>query len=292
MDTITGLMTQKKAAPTVESNMLMEQIKAILAPTRFTIEERLAAMSDSDRKVVLQTAKTVSMAMRMRVAAGDQTMGYAEVAEKMYSKMDVERRSLIAAILNATSPLSFSPERPKQKQYDGMSLYEKPHMQITERATTIPVEEISTEVSLADIEPNKTSEPFMSKLIQSESSGKSDAEFTIADGRRFVGALQFGDARLRDYQAATGSSFTQDEFKANTVLQDKVASWHAADIDKAIDALGDKAAQYNRDGLRAVAHLGGKGGMKKHVHSKGSYNPADELGTSLQDYYDKFAVQS
>jgi hypothetical protein len=67
MDTITGLMAQKKAAPTVESNMLMEQIKAILAPTRFTIEERLAAMSDSDRKAVLQTAKTVSMAMRMRI---------------------------------------------------------------------------------------------------------------------------------------------------------------------------------------------------------------------------------
>ena len=65
-----------------------------------------------------------------------------------------------------------------------------------------------------------------------------------------------------------------------------------ADIDKAIDALGDKASQYNRNGLRAVAHLGGKGGMAKYVKSKGSYNPSDELGTSLEDYYHKFAVQS
>ena len=107
-----------------------------------------------------------------------------------------------------------------------------------------------------------------------------------------MGALQFGAARLADYKTATGSSFTQDEFKANTVLQDKVAAWHIADIDKAIDALGDTAWQYNRDGLEQWHILGGKGGMKKYVQSKGSYNPADELGTSLQDYYDKFAVQS
>ena len=133
---------------------------------------------------------------------------------------------------------------------------------------------------------------FLERLTQSESSGDSNAQITIADGRRYVGALQFGDARLQDYKKATGSSFTQDEFKANTVLQDKVAAWHIADIDKAIDGLGLNTDGYDRDGLRAVAHLGGKGGMKKYVQSKGSYNPEDELGTSLLDYYDKFAVQS
>ena len=51
---------------------------------------------------------------------------------------------------------------------------------------------------------------------------------------------------------------------------------------KAIDALGDLAAGYDRDGLRAVAHLGGVGWMQKYVRTKGEYNPADELGTSLQ----------
>ena len=40
-----------------------------------------------------------------------------------------------------------------------------------------------------------------------------------------------------------------------------------ADIDEAIDTLGDKASEYGRDGLRAVAHLGGKAGMKKFVRS-------------------------
>ena len=59
---------------------------------------------------------------------------------------------------------------------------------------------------------------------------------------------------------------------------------------KAIDALGDAAAGYDRDGLRAVAHLDGVGGMKQFVRTKGEYNPADELGTSLKSYYDKFSA--
>jgi len=75
-------------------------------------------------------------------------------------------------------------------------------------------------------------------------------------------------------------------------LQDKVAAWHIADIDKTIDGRGLNTDGFNRDGLRAVAHLGGKHGMKKFVQTEGEHNPSDELGTSLQDYYDKFAVQS
>lgn len=94
---------------------------------------------------------------------------------------------------------------------------------------------------------------------------------------------------MQDYQNATGTTFTQDEFIKDAALQDKVAPWHIADLDKAINALGDDAADYDRDCLRAVAHLGGKSGMKKFVRSKGEYNPADELGTFLQSYYDKFA---
>ena len=71
--------------------------------------------------------------------------------------------------------------------------------------------------------------------------------------------------------------------------RDKVADWHIKDIDKAIDALSINTDGYHRDGLRAVAHLGGKTGMRKFVQSKGEYNQEDELGTSLQSYYDKFS---
>ena len=78
------------------------------------------------------------------------------------------------------------------------------------------------------------------------------------------------------------------QFKQDEALQDKVAAWHFSDIDKAIDKLGDATNEYDRDALKAVAHLGGIGGMKSFVRSKGEYNPEDQFGTSLQDYYDKF----
>ena len=94
---------------------------------------------------------------------------------------------------------------------------------------------------------------------------------------------------MKDYQKATGTKFTQQEFKGNLALQDRVAAWHLNDIDKTIDDLGDDGKAYDRDGLRAVAHLSGKTGMKKFVRSKGDYNPQDTLGTSAQDYYDKFS---
>ena len=79
------------------------------------------------------------------------------------------------------------------------------------------------------------------------------------------------------------------DFKQDPALQERLVRWHINDIDEAIDALGDKSSEYSRDGLRAVAHLGGKAGMKKFVQSKREYNPSDELGTSLQEYYEKFS---
>ena len=42
------------------------------------------------------------------------------------------------------------------------------------------------------------------------------------------------------------------------------------------------------DGLVAVAHLGGKTGLKKFLESNGKYNPADAYGTTLKDYLRKF----
>ena len=175
-----------------------------------------------------------------------------------------------------------------------LSIYDRPEFNISPEPTAA---DDQTDDTLESVVAEAFSDPadntgFLQRLTQSESSGDTTAEITISDGRTFSGALQFGAARLADYKTATGSSFTQDEFKADSALQNKVAAWHVADIDKAIDALGLNTDGYNRDGLCAVAHLGGKSGMAKYVKSKGSYNPADEIGTSLQDYYDKFAVQS
>lgn len=131
-------------------------------------------------------------------------------------------------------------------------------------------------------------EDFISRLVMSESSNNPNAEVTIKDGRTFVGFGQFGEARLADFKKATGLDFTQEEFKKDEGLQRQVMDWHLREIDKVISKV-DPEGSYNRDGLRAVAHLGGIGGMKRYVSTSGKYNPEDEFGTSLQDYYSKFS---
>ena len=46
---------------------------------------------------------------------------------------------------------------------------------------------------------------------------------------------------MKDYQEATGTKFTQQEFKDNLALQDRVVAWHLDDLSKAVDKLGDAA---------------------------------------------------
>ena len=269
-----GLMATN-AQPTKRTPVLAEFLNSLAPQQPLTLEQRLAALTDSDRTFMMQLSRMVQAVMQMRIAAGDQSQGYYDLVTQMYGKVSPSKRRLVAEILDEADPLNFQPESNRGSREDITSaLYDSPKMQV------------------ASDEPQQTKADFLERLTHSESSGDSTAEITIAVGRRYVGALQFGDARLQDYKKATGSSFTQDEFKANSTLQAKVAAWHLADIDKTIDGLGINTDGYDRDGLRAVAHLGGKSGMKKFVRSNGEYNPSDELGTSLQDYYDKFAVQS
>lgn len=128
---------------------------------------------------------------------------------------------------------------------------------------------------------------FAMKLKESESSGKSDAQIKLNDGRKMTGSYQFSDARLKDFMKSEGMEFSTETFKRKPKLQEKVFEWHMKDIDSSIDKL-DKSATMSRDGLRAVAHLGGKTGMKKFFKTKGKYNPADKFGTKLSDYYNKF----
>lgn len=148
------------------------------------------------------------------------------------------------------------------------------------------------EVSASKDEVSTSEGDFLDKLYQSESSNDSKSDRTNKDGKRFVGLGNFGQDRIDDAQkpvaqGGMGISFTLDEFKNNIKLQKKVATWHIKDIDKAIDRLGNLSKGYNRNGLRAVAHLGGITGMKNFV--KNQDNPKDELGTSLLDYYTKFS---
>ena len=248
-----GLMPRanrnKAATPVIDA------IQAELNPAPLTLEQELSAMSEQQRLGLLSTYKMISM-MYLK----DNERSFEEHVDKLQRRAPAGQKRLYTKMLYefSGSDAEYQVAEPTVATNQAKYLY-------------------------------NTQSSFLDKLIQSESSGDTEAEITIEDGRKFTGALQFGAARLADYKQSTGKRFTQEQFKADTVLQDEVARWHLADLDVAIDALGDTAKNYNRDGLRSVAHLGGKSGMAKYVKSGGQYNPSDELGTSLSDYYNKFS---
>ena len=46
-----------------------------------TLEQKLNALTDTQKLSLLQTAKLIQIAMTMKIAAGDYSMGYAELLE-------------------------------------------------------------------------------------------------------------------------------------------------------------------------------------------------------------------
>jgi hypothetical protein len=134
--------------------------------------------------------------------------------------------------------------------------------------------------------------PFTDAMKKSESSG----DYKSVNTKGYMGAYQFGEARLKDYKKATGKSFTKEEFLGNKELQDEVFDWHVDDIKQYMSKTGLDSwvgkkilgVEVTLDGLVAIAHLGGKTGLKKFLESDGKYNPADEYGTTLKDYLRKF----
>jgi len=132
---------------------------------------------------------------------------------------------------------------------------------------------------------------FANAMMMAESSGRSDVQITARSSGRdqtMTGLFQFSEDRLTDYKRANDTNFSVEEFRADPALQRQVFDWHIRDIDNTIDRNNLLEQGYTRDGLRAVAHLGGKTGMVRYARSRGGYNPSDRFGTSLSDYYNRF----
>ena len=260
---------------------LKEKIFGTTQPKRF-LDYRIGQLTDQER-MSFENALQFAMFLQQHQVKlkGYSDTSHSDTVSIVNRGMSAELKQLVVEALEYFTDIPVKPE-PKKK-YDGTSIYDNPKF--------FPPRDDDTPATFVRRSPTPEPEQssFRNKLEQSESSGRSDAEITLDDGRKFVGLMQMGEARLEDYKRATNTSFTQEQFKNDPELQDKVGDWHLADIDKAIDALGDEAKAYNRDGLRAAAHISGKIGMKKFVQSKGKYNPSDQLGTSVQDYYDKFS---
>lgn len=129
---------------------------------------------------------------------------------------------------------------------------------------------------------------FNASLARTESGG----DYSVVNSEGYTGRYQFGPERLADYNRATGQNLTMEQFRASPDAQEAVQAWHVGDIDRFIDGNGlDQYIGQNiggvtmtRDGMRAMAHLGGNAGMRRFLESGGQYNPADSNGTSLAAY--------
>lgn len=148
---------------------------------------------------------------------------------------------------------------------------------------------------------------FRNRLRQSESGQQPG----IVNREGFAGLYQFGSERLAElsfYSPAPGEGRngwrgtfnipgfpqvrTLADFRANPQAQEMVANAHFAGIDAAIERLPPGTNLRDREGLRAVAHLGGVEGMRQFVQTNGAYDPADSNGTKLSTYYRRFASAS
>lgn len=155
--------------------------------------------------------------------------------------------------------------------------------------------------------PDQTQAAFSDQIASAESSGKVDAWNVDRNGNLYGGLFQFGDARLEEVNAALGTEYTAMDLKMGKVPaseQKRMGDWHFGQIDQFISEEGlDKYIGTNvggvtvtRNGMKAVAHLGGNQGLKKYLESGGVYNPHDgkvvdgirQEGTYLSDYMGRF----
>lgn len=137
-------------------------------------------------------------------------------------------------------------------------------------------------------------------LRANESGGRTDVvDFNKEDGKEHVGLYQFGQDRLDDYNKANGTSVTVEQLKEMSAEeQEKIADWHFDDIDAYIDSnnlekyVGQTigGVTITRSSMIAMAHLGGKSGMKQFLETDGKYNPSDGK-TKLSDYARDFAAE-
>ena len=192
--------------------------------------------------------------------------------------------------------------------YRLLQTYEDPET-VTEMLRENPVESLDqqTESAVAP-EPTQTdtvtedpnafnTEQFRERMRMSESSGRPDAYRTNKDGRSYAGLVQMGPERLEDYNQSTGANLTPEQYRTlSEEDQRTIEDWHFQDLNDQItnsdlsEYVGRDigGVKITREGIVAMAHLGGVQGARRFLESDGRVNPADELGTRLSDYASRF----
>ena len=120
----------KKKSPMLEQ--FMDELSTQSKPD-VPLENRLASVSASERSTLMQLAKLVRISMRLHEATNDNSMTYIELINKMYGGFPLSKRTLVAAILDQTNPLSPREAKPEQQSRQDMalSLYDRPEFIFT-----------------------------------------------------------------------------------------------------------------------------------------------------------------
>jgi hypothetical protein len=134
---------------------------------------------------------------------------------------------------------------------------------------------------------------FREALGFSESGG----DYGVVNRLGYTGKYQWGPDRLADFNKAMGTDYTLEEFRQDPALQENAQAWHEQDVlnyamDNGLDYYFGKTVAgvpITPESVIAMAHLGGKSGMRQFIESGGQYNPSDAFGTSLRDYGRKFS---
>ena len=184
-----------------------------------TLTQPLGDLSPEDVAQVQSMARLTRMMAQTYVRSqGYMEQSYEDLVKPLHRGLRPDLQTIVAMLLEQIDPVEVR-EKPKPNHYsDKLSIYNDWNASVREATGDIPeiteqdIAEFSAAAGLTDEAPEPEQLSFLDQLEASESSGKADAEINIADGRRFVGKLQFGKARLQDYQNATGTAFTQDEF--------------------------------------------------------------------------------
>ena len=266
------------------------------------IERRKRMRSDAQRQEGLMQPTVAQEAVS---AAGVPQQGIAQVAQSLAPKTDMTQNTGVSNM--QASKLPGQPNQP-QRMADGGIMRLAPGGFVSgDDMNAIARLKVSNPALYEQYKDNpeelariaaSLSSNVLTQLGESESQGSGGYNAQNSEG--FVGKYQFGDARLTDFRDATGQDFTMEQFKASPALQEEVVQWHQKDIsDYASDTGLDEykgqtinGVLINDDSIMAMAHLGGKSGMRKFIESGGEYNPADSNGTTLSDYGKKFGGSS
>lgn len=139
-ETRKGLMATN-AQPTKRTPVLAEFLNDLAPQQPQTLEQRLAALTDSDRAFLMTMAKMVQLSMQMRIGSGDQTQSYYDLVTQMYGRTNPSKRRLVAEILDQADPLGFEPTPNKKPREDVISsFYDSPEMQVSPKPEPTPLQ--------------------------------------------------------------------------------------------------------------------------------------------------------